>query len=196
MNIMQVTGNSKEGYYMEGKKLFPIDKNTCYHPDSGYWKVITKNGRFYLTNSENFSLMRVHWYDSLQWQVGVVVVFLLISCIVFVLSMIQIIKGIFKKSKKDIILPIPSILRFGVTVYLIITNFLFFLDIHYAGVEAFLQMHSIIAFVLVLCGGLELISSLSSWIYKEHMLNRIIRTLASSSFVVLLLWMIQIKLIG
>lgn len=192
---MKVTGNTSEGFYLDGKKLQSVDNDTYYNEDSGYWKVIEKNGRCYLTNSENFSYIRAHWYDGMMWQMGILILFILTSIVGFIVAIILFIRGALSKNRLDMVLTLPSILRFLIIVVSVIKSAIFFRDLHYASVEDYILFLRCIALNILLLGGTEIIATGYSWVKKKSMGINMIRTLSSFAFLVFFLWLVYSNLI-
>lgn len=79
-STVHIQGDSKTGFYIEGKKFIPVTSN-LFILNGTYLKYNEINGHKFLSSSEGPSLLTLRWYESKEIQYFILCCFVICSLI-------------------------------------------------------------------------------------------------------------------
>lgn len=79
-STVHIQGDSKTGFYIEGKKFIPVTSN-LFILNGTYLKYNEINGHKFLSSSEGPSLLALRWYESKEIQYFILCCFVICSLI-------------------------------------------------------------------------------------------------------------------
>lgn len=202
----QITGNTKDGFSIDGEKLVYVGEDAYQNINIGYLKFTEKNGKlYYSTKEDSGSFLRVPWICSNTWHIFVLLTFIVIGFIGLIISMIRIITALVKRKGKNYILTsIPLTTAFllfasmiGRLVYHINYATSIYGDLNstagFPGVIIFFKIASALIAISAFCG---VASTIYLWIKKKGIILRVFYSVWSVSSVLLTIWLMQMNLIG
>ncbi len=172
-----VTGNPKDGFEVNGKKLTPVGQDAYQVKPEEYIRFIQKGYNLFYAPSQYYtSYVRVPWYEGETWQLFILLIFIIISLLGFIVSIIRIIIGIKNKKGKHLILGnIPAVAVFVLFVTIvtkIILQYNYLTDVFGSNVS--LDLEKTLAFIqacailLSVSGLFGVGSSVYLWLKKQN----------------------------
>ncbi len=200
-----ITGNISDGFEIDGKKIEAVGVDAYKEKDLGYIKFVQKGDNLYFTPKQFYtSYIRVPWYESLEWQLFVVLLFALASLIGFIVSLILIVMSIRNKKGKYEVIKNISIIAVFIAFVSMILRFVYHVDYMdevfgdinntagLGGVISFFKMGAYMIAVSGLCG---IASTINFWLRKRHIFIRVFYSIWSIAVVLFILWLVQLNLI-
>lgn len=184
----------KTKYVLNGKEIISLKSDLYFHPDLGRFKLVNKNGRYYIATSETASFIKLPWYEGTDWQILILLFFIVVTLIGAVITIVLLTKGIIKKEKNKIILCLPGIMLSLATGILITKGIIFFNKFEFSSVENFVTFMKSISLIITFIGVFEIASS-TMWIKNKSKFVAVFNIVWSVSFVLLVTWFVQVNLI-
>lgn len=200
-----VTGNPQDGFEVNGEKLTPVGNDAYQVKAEEYIRFIQKGDNLYYAPSQYYtSYVRVPWYEGETWHLNVFFIFLALSLLGFIVSIIRIIIGIKNKKDKCLILGnIPAVVVFAFFITIVIR---LVLQINHVtevyGAYVSLDLEKVIAFIkviatlLALSGLCGVFSTVYLWLKKQNVFISIFYSIWSVAIVLFISLLIQMNLIG
>ena len=200
-----ITGNSTEGFAIDGNKLMPVGEDAYKEKNLGYIKFIQKGNNLYYSPKQFYtSYIRVPWYEGTNWQLFVMLFFIAASLIGFIISVVLMISGLLKKNKRLILANIPAIAVFVLFISMI-TRFIFHIDYMNevfggmnctAGLDKVISFYKVEALLIAISGLCGIVATVYMWLNKRNVFIRLFSSIWSIAVVLFISWLVQMNLIG
>jgi hypothetical protein len=202
-----ITGNSEDGFEMDGKKLIAVGEDTySIEGKSEFIKFIQKGNHLYYSPKQYYtSCIRVPWYEGTQWQLFVILSFIALSLIGFLMAIVRAISGtIKKKGGYPVLTHLPYMVVFLLFVSMII-RFIFYMDYMNkvfgdlnctAGLNGVISFYKVAASMIAIFGLCGIVSTIFLWLKKRNIFVCVFYSAWSVVIMLFTSWLIQLNLIG
>lgn len=199
-----VTGNTKDGFEVNGEKLTPVGEDAYQVKPEEYIRFIQKGDNLYYAPSQYYtSYVRVPWYEGETWQLGILALFAIFGILGFIVSVIRIIVCIKNKKDKRLLLSnVPAVAAFvffGAVVVRVILQLNYIDEVF--GSYVSLDLEKVIAFmraaaILLTASGISgVVSTAYLWLKKQKNLTCIFYSIWSIITVLFISLLFQLNLI-
>lgn len=124
-----ITGNPEDGFKIDGKKLIAAGEDAySIEGSSEYIKFIQKGDHLYYPSKQYYtSCIRVPWYEGTQWQLFVILSFIVFGLVGFILAAVCVISGTIKKKEQyPVLTHLPYMAVFLIFISMVI-RFIFYM---------------------------------------------------------------------
>lgn len=202
----KITGNTAEGFSIGENKLTPVSEDAYLDKNMGYIKFVEKNGNLYYTPKQSYiSFIRVPWIYGKEWQIFVILFFVVIGLFGFIIAIVRIIAAFAKKKGNGpIVTSLPLITTFLLLVSIPV-RFIYHIDYmtyvfgdlnNTAGLPGVITFFKIAAALLLISGLCGLVSTIYIWLQKKMVFTKVFYSLWSIAAILLLSLLYQMNLIG
>jgi Beta-lactamase class C and other penicillin binding proteins len=201
-----ITGNPKKGFEMDGEKLVAVGEDRYSLGDaSNNIKFIQRGNHLYYSPKQYYtSCIRVPWYEGAQWQLFVILSFMMISLAGFILAAVRAIAGVRKKAEHPVISNLPYIAVFMIFAAMVI-RFICYIDYMdkvfgdvncTAGLAGLIAFNKAAAWLLSISALGGIISTVFSWLKKRNIIVCVFYSIWSAVMIIFTSWLIQMNLLG
>ncbi len=202
-----ITGNPVDGFVLDGKKLIAAGEDAySIEGSSEYIKFMQKGNHLYYSSKQYYtSCIRVPWYEGTQWQLFVILSFIVFGLVGFILAAVCVISGTIKKrGQYPVLTHLPYMAVFLIFVSMVI-RFIFYMDYMnkvfgdlncLAGLDGVISFYKVAAPLIGISGLGGIASTVFLWLQQRNIFVCMFYSIWSVIVVIFTLWLIQLNLIG
>ncbi len=191
VNTINISGSKEKGFVFNSIIVGYLGKGMFYHPELGVFRKVEKGGNTYLAMKETYSFVRVHWYESVWYQLLVVGGFVILLVIKFMVCLYKSIRY-----KKIQTMGMIVFIQTSVAFLIFVKIFMFFANMHYADVAGVIAFLKIAAVLMTLISAFLIVITSESIRKRKLKLKEMLVLLPLNIFSLLFVsWLFQVHLI-